>query len=96
MELEEKDKLYNKLYDEFLELIKGKLDKVIVSEYELYELSKTHYWTDTDGEIVYGFVRNNTYADSLRELCKNNNIEQTKDIVNNNYIFTKNKFGGVM
>lgn len=89
MTKEERGELYDKIYDDFIKLINDEIDKVIISEYELYELSKTHYWTDTDGEIVYGFVRSNTYTDSLRELCKNNNIKQTKDIVNNNYIFRK-------
>ena len=61
------------------------------------------------GYISFGFIRQavaKSYSEiigkiyekmySLRELCKNNNIEQTKDIVNNNYIFTKNKFGGYL
>ena len=85
----ERGKIYDRIYDDFINLIKGKLDKVIVSEYELYELSKTHYWTDTDGEFVYRFVRNTTYADSLRKLVIDNGISQTKDINTGDFIFYK-------
>ena len=85
----ERGKIYDRIYDNFINLIKGKLDKVIVSEYELYELSKTHYWTDTDGEFVYRFVRNTTYADSLRKLVIDNGISQTKDIITGDFIFYK-------
>lgn len=87
MSAEERGKLYDKVYDQFIELIKGNIDKVVISDYELYELNKTHYWTDTDGLIVYGVRRNNSYADALSMAFKDKNIIQEKDIINNNYIF---------
>ena len=83
MTRKERSELYNKIYDEFIELIKGKVDKVVISECELYELSKAHYYEDID----YNLVRHYTYADTLKELCKNKNISQEKDLITNNYIF---------
>ena len=82
-------KIYDRIYDDFIKLIKGEINKVVVSQYEIYELSKTHYWTDTDGEFVYRFVRNTTYADSLRKLVIDNGISQTKDIITGDFIFYK-------
>jgi len=83
MTKEERGNLYNKVYEEFIKLIEGKVDKVVINDYELYELSKTHYFIDID----YDFVRFNTYADALKNLCKNKNITQEKDVLTNNYIF---------
>lgn len=92
MSKEERGKLYDKIYDKFVDLLKGKIEKVIVSQYELYELSKTNYWHDTDGLISYGIVRNTSYADILGKTFGNKNIIQEKDMANNNYIFKlKNK-----
>ena len=84
MDKEQRGELYDRIYDEFIKLIKGKIDKVVISEYELYELSKKSYWVDPN---TYETLRNITYAEVLLELCKINNIEQTKDFVSNNYIF---------
>lgn len=87
MNNDERDKLYNRIYDDFVKLIRGEINEVIISDYEFYELNKVHYWTDTDGLIVYGIVRNNSYADALRENFKNKNIVQSVDIMTRNYIF---------
>ena len=87
MDVEERDKLYNKVYDEFVDLLKGKIDKVVISEYELYELNKTSYWEDTDGVVSYGIVRNTSYADVLKSTFEKKNIRQEKDLITNNYIF---------
>lgn len=85
MDKEERDKLYNKIYDDFIKLINGEIDEVIISEYELYELSKTKYFMDID----FNYVRFNTYADCLKSLGEKHNIVQEKDIRTNNYIFRK-------
>lgn len=87
MDKEERDELYDRVYDEFIELIKGKIDKVVISEYELYELNKTSYWKDTDGVVCYGIVRNTSYADALKYAFEKKNIRQEKDLITNNYIF---------
>lgn len=87
MSKEERRELYEKIYDKFIHLLKGKIDKVVVSQYELYELSKTRYWEDTDGLISYGIVRNTTYADVLKKIFENKNIVQERDLINNNYIY---------
>lgn len=87
MSKEERGDLYDKIYNEFIDLLKRKIDKVVISQYELYELSKTNYWHDTDGLISYGIVRNTSYADVLEKIFGNKNIIQEKDLINNNYIF---------
>lgn len=87
MDVEERDKLYNKVYDEFVDLLKGKIDKVVISEYEFYELNKTSYWEDTDGVVSYGIVRNTSYADALKNTFEKQKIRQEKDLITNNYIF---------
>lgn len=87
MTKEERRLLYDKVYDNFIKLINKEIDSVIISNYEMYELEKTHYWVDTDGLIIYGINRNNTYADTLKENFKNHNIIEIEDLVNSNYIF---------
>lgn len=83
----ERSLLYDKVYDDFIKLINKEIDEVIISNYEMYELTKTHYWSDTDGLIIYGIHRNNTYADALKENFKSHNIIQTLDLIKYNYIF---------
>lgn len=78
-----RDRLYNKVYDEFLNLIKGNIKEVIITQHELYELEQTNYYTDTNGK----FARQNSYADCLSNAFKNKNIIQTKDIITGNYIY---------
>lgn len=87
MTKEERRLLYDKVYDNFIKLINKEIDSVIISNYEMYELEKTHYWVDTDGLFIYGINRNNTYADALKENFKNHNIIETEDLDNRNYIF---------
>lgn len=78
-----RDRLYNKVYDEFLNLIKCNIKEVIITQHELYELEQTNYYTDTNVK----FVRQNSYADCLSNAFKNKNIIQTKDIITGNYIY---------
>lgn len=78
-----RDRLYNKVYDEFLNLIKGNIKEVIITPYEIYELDQTYYYTDVNGL----FVRQNSYLDALSNAFKNKNVIQTKDIITGNYIY---------
>ena len=81
----ERGKIYDRIYDDFIKLIKGEIDKVVVSQYEIYELDKKTYFVDID----YQTVRFNNYADVLRELVIKNGISQTKDIITGEFIFYK-------
>lgn len=81
----ERGKIYDRIYDDFIKLIKGEIDKVVVSQYEFYELDKKTYFVDID----YQTVRFNNYADVLRKLVIDNGISQTKDIITGDFIFYK-------
>ena len=81
----ERGKIYDRIYDDFIKLIKGEIDKIVVSQYEIYELDKKTYLVD----IYYQNVRSNNYADVLRELIIKNGINQTKDIITGDFIFYK-------
>lgn len=81
----ERGKIYDRIYDDFIKLIKGEIDKVVVSQYEIYELDKKTYFVDTD----YQTVRFNNYADVLKKLVIDNGISQTKDIITGDFIFYK-------
>ena len=81
----ERGKIYDRIYDEFIKLIKGEINKVVVSQYEIYELDKKTNFVD----IYYQNVRFNNYADVLRELIIKNGISQTKDIITGDFIFYK-------
>lgn len=81
----ERGKIYDRIYDDFIKLIKGEINKVVVSQYEIYELDKKTYFVDID----YQTVRFNNYADVLRKLVINNGISQTKDIITGDFIFYK-------
>lgn len=83
MTKEERSELYNRIYDEFVQLIKGEIDKVIVSQYEVYELDLKTWFVDID----YQTVRFNNYADVLRDTFINKNIKQTIDMVTGNHVF---------
>ena len=80
-----RSKIYDRIYDDFIKLINGEIDKVVVSQYEIYELDKKTYFVD----IYYQNVRFNNYADVLRELIIKNGINQTKDIITGDFIFYK-------
>ena len=41
-----RSKIYDRIYDDFIKLIKGEIDKVVVSQYEIYELDKKTYFVD--------------------------------------------------
>ena len=81
----ERSKIYDRIYDDFIKLIKGKINKVVVTQYEIYELDKKTYFVD----INYQTVRFNNYADVLRKLVIDNGISQTKDIITGDFIFYK-------
>lgn len=81
----ERGKIYDRVYDDFIKLIKGEINKVVVSQYEIYELDKKTYFVDID----YQTVRFNNYADVLRKLVIDNGISQTKDIITGDFIFYK-------
>ena len=81
----ERGKIYDRIYDDFIKLTKGEIDKVVVSQYEIYELDKKTYFVDAD----YQTVRFNNYADVLRKLVIDNGISQTKDIITGDFIFYK-------
>ena len=85
MTKEERGELYDKIYDDFIKLINGEIDEVIISEYELCELCKRKFFIDID----CNYVTFNTYSDCLKKLCEPHNIVQEKDIRTNNYIFRK-------
>ena len=81
----ERDKIYNRVYDDFIKLLKGEIDKVVVNQHEIYELDKKTYFVNID----YQTVRFNNYVDVLRELVIKNGISQTKDIITGDFIFYK-------
>lgn len=81
----ERSKIYDRIYNDFIKLIKGEINKVVVSQYEIYELDKKTYFVDID----YQTVRFNNYADVLRKLVVDNEIKQTKDIITGDFIFYK-------
>lgn len=81
----ERDKIYNRVYDDFIKLLKGEIDKVVVSQYDIYELDKKTWFVDGD----YQTVRFNNYADALRDLVIKNGIKQTRDIITGDFVFYK-------
>ena len=84
--------IYDRIYNDFIKLIKGEINKVVVSQYEINELYKKTYIVGTN----YKNARFSNYAVVLRELVIKNGISQTIDINTGDYIFTKDKFGGCL
>lgn len=82
--------LYDEIYDKFVDLVNKKIDEVVLTFDDMKKLDNPHYWTDTDGQIVYGVYRNNTYADALTNEFKGK-LERTVNPANNTYIFRKLK-----
>ena len=82
--------LYDEIYDKFVDLVNEKIDEVVLTFDDMKKLDNPHYWTDTDGEIIYGICRDNTYADALRNVFKGK-IVQTVNPANNTYTFRKLK-----
>lgn len=85
MDSEERDRMFNKIYDDFIELIKGERKKVIVTQYQVYELDLKYWFVDSN----YQTVRFYNYADVLRDLIIDNGISQTKDMISGDFIFYK-------
>ena len=78
--------LYDKVYDEFVDLINDKIDKVVISDKDFYLLDK-HRIVKVENNIKFY----NNYMDCLRHLCLNKDITQIYDELNHNYIFYKEK-----
>lgn len=91
----EKCKMYDKVYDDFIALLNGKIDKVIISQYEIAELDFLHphheVICDNNGNFVCAYIdgRFNNYTDILREHFGNKNIIQEYNPIDNTYIFRK-------
>lgn len=84
--------IYDRIYNDLIKLIKGEINKVVVSQYEINELYKKTYIVGKN----YKTARFSKCAVVLSELVIKNGISQTIDINTGDYIFTKGKFGGVM
>ena len=84
--------IYDRIYDDFIKLIKGEINKVVVSQYEINELYKKTYIVGKN----YKTARVSKYAVVLNELVIKNGISQTIDVNTGDYIFTKDKFGGCL
>ena len=69
------DKLYKKIYNQFIDLVNGKIDKVIVTPAEILALD---YF---DGNF-------NNYADILRKNFKNKLVQEI-DVLTGNYIYKR-------
>lgn len=88
-------KIYDKVYDDFIKLLKGEIDKVIISEYEIAKLNFLHphqeVILDNNGNFICTYIdgRYNNYADTLREHFENKNIIQEYNPIDNTYIFRK-------
>ena len=87
MNKEERGRLFNRIYDDFIKLIKGEINKVVVSQYEVYELDSKKWFVDGN----YQTVRFHNYADVLRDLIIDNGISQTKDMISGDFIFWRDK-----
>lgn len=84
MNKEKPIEIYDRIYDEFVKLIKKEVNEVIITPYELNKLDKKHRFTDPNTFIDYERV---SFTDILRELGNKHNIEQEKDLISGNYIF---------
>lgn len=89
----EGNNIYIKVSNEFKDLLEGKIEEVIISEYELHQLGyilfSREVICDNNGNFVCSYVKGrfNNHADILRKLCKGHNIIQIEDLVNHGYIF---------
>ena len=89
----ERDLIYIKVLNELKDLLEGKIEKIIISKYELHQLDyvllSRDVICDNNGNFIYSYVngRFNNYADILRKFCKGQNIIQIEDLVNHSYIF---------
>jgi hypothetical protein len=89
MSKEERTKLYIKIYDEFVDLMNGKIDKVIITPAELLELDyvalHNEVICDNNGNFVCKYVdgKYNNCADILRQHF-GDKLTQEIDIVTGN------------
>ena len=78
-------KIYDEIYDLFIDLISGKVSEVVLNLNDIRILDEKFYWKDADSNLV----RTHTPAEVLSYLCLKNNIMQKYDPVRCNYIFKK-------
>ena len=85
--------IYNRVLNEFGDLIKGNVKEVKISLFEMGELdysipSYDAIW-DNDGNFICLQLngRYNNCVNVLRKFCKQHNIIQTEDLINDVYIF---------
>lgn len=79
----ESDIIYIKVLNKFKDLLKGEIKEVKITLYEMSELDFVNFNCDDDGNLI----KCNNYADIFRKFCKEHNIIQIEDSVNNSYIF---------
>ena len=82
---EERDKMYNKVYDSFLDLINKKIDVLNIPTHLMAELTRIRprgAWERVTMEWY-------NYGDILRELCGQNNIVQTYDVFSDEFVFKR-------
>lgn len=88
------NKLYKKIYNQFIDLVNGKIDKVIVTPAEILELDHIalhkEVICDNNGNYVCDYVdgKYNNCADILREHF-GNKLVQVIDVLTGNYIFKR-------
>jgi hypothetical protein len=94
MNKKEKTELYIRTYDKFVDLVNGKIDKVIITPAELLELDyvalHNEVICDNNGNFVCKYIdgRYTNCADILRQHF-GDKIVQEIDIATGNYIFRK-------
>ena len=94
MNKEERAKLYNKTYNKFIDLVNGKIDKVIITPIEMFELDyialHNEVICDNNGNFVCKYVdgRYNNNADILKQHFGDKLVQEI-DIATGNYIFRK-------
>lgn len=79
----ERDIIYIKVLNKFKDLLKGKINEVEITLYEMSRLDFMNFDRDIDGKLI----KYNNYADILRKFCKRHNIIQIEYLVNSSYIF---------
>lgn len=89
----ESEIIYKKTLNEFEKLIKSEIEEVIINKYELYKLDyicpSLEFIYDNNAAFICAYVngRYNNCVDILRNFCKQHNIIQTEDFLNDVYIF---------
>lgn len=86
--------LYERIYNQLIDLVNGKIKEVVITPKEMYELDYVLFHKqavcDNNGNFMYYHIdgKHNNYADVIRNNFKNE-LVQTIDPVTNNYIFRK-------